>query len=172
MLSEAAANSDSITSSSVNAPRSEVQSESLGQVIGVLKTRIEVELDRRRVVKESSWQWYALGAVRPSSGESFSQYGVRIPTVSEEGQLENVPVVAPSCEDAGPSRFQSSAGNGMKTVSQTPVKLPGQFAVSSPSASSRKRSAVEDPNFASALASQSPRGKHQKTVPVFQGGFP
>ena len=41
-------------------------------------------------------------------------------------------------------------------MSRSPVNLPRQFEVSSPSASSLKRAVVEDPTFASALASQSP----------------
>ena len=69
MLSEAAAFFDSITSSSVYAPWSEVESESSGQVIGDSKTCFEKALDRRRVGKDTSEHWYALGAVRPSSGE-------------------------------------------------------------------------------------------------------
>ena len=50
-----------------------------------------------------------------------------------------------------------------KKVSRSPVKLPGQFEVSSPSASCRKRIVVDDPNFASALASECPRGKTRKS---------
>ena len=73
MLSEAAAFSDSITSSSVYASCSEVDSESSGQGIGVLKAFFEKALDCRRVVEDTSEQWYALVAVRSSSGESSSQ---------------------------------------------------------------------------------------------------
>ena len=64
MLSEAAATSDSITSSSVFAPLSKIESESSGQLIGHLKTCFKKALDRRRVIKDTSEQWYALGAVR------------------------------------------------------------------------------------------------------------
>ena len=61
MLSEAAAVFDSITSSSLYAPWSEVESESLGRIIADLKTCFEKALDPRRVVKDTSEQWYALG---------------------------------------------------------------------------------------------------------------
>ena len=84
MLSEAAAISDSITSSSLYAPWSEVESESSARIIADLNTCFRKALDRRRVVKDTSEQWYALGAVRPSSVESSSQYSVRISTVVEE----------------------------------------------------------------------------------------
>ena len=97
--------------------------------------------------------------MRPSSGETSSQYGVRISTVVEERQVDYVPVAAPSCKVAGHSRHLSSSGKGQKEVSRSPVKLPRQFEFSSSSASSRKRAVVNDPVFASALASECPRGK-------------
>ena len=178
MLSDAAAISDSITSSSLYAPWSEVESESSARIIADLKTCFEKALERRRVVKDTSEQWYSLGAVRPSSGESSSQYGVRISTVVEEGQVDYVPVAAPSHKVAGHSRHLSSSGKGKKKVSRSPVKLPRQFEVSSPSVSSRKRTVSEDPNFAAALSTESPRGKTRKSgrsrkaAPVFQGGMP
>ena len=135
-LSEAAAISDSIFSSSLYAPWSEVESKSSGRTIADLKICFKNALDRLRVVKDTSEQWYALGAVRPSSGGS-SQYSVRISTVVEEGQVDFVPVVAPSRKVAGHSRHLSSLGKGTKKVSRSPAKLPRQFKVSSPSASSQ-----------------------------------
>ena len=116
-----------------------MESELSGRVIADLKTWFEKALDRRRVVKDTSEQWYALGAVRPSSGESSPQYGVRISTVVEEGQLEYVPVAAPTRKIAGHSRHFSAPGKGKGKVSRSPVKLPRQFEVASPSTSSRKR---------------------------------
>ena len=85
VLSEAAAISDSINSSSVYVPWSIVESEWFARINSDLKTCFEKVLERRRMVKDTSEQWYRLGAVRPSSGESSSQYGVRISTVVEEG---------------------------------------------------------------------------------------
>ena len=178
MLYEAAAISDSISRSSHYAPGSEVENKSSAQIIADLKTWFEKALDRGRVIKDTSEQWYALGAERPSSGESTSQYGVRISTFLKEGQVEYVPVAAPSRKVAGHSRHLSSPGKGKKKVSQSPVKLPRQFEVSSPSAGSRKRIAVNDPAFASASASERPRGKTRKSrrdrkaAPLFQGGRP
>ena len=78
------------------APCSEVESKSSGQIFADLKTCFEKALDQCRVVKYTSEQWYALGDVRPSSGESSSQYGVRISTVVVERQIDFVPHVAPS----------------------------------------------------------------------------
>ena len=177
MLSEVPEISDSITGSSVYAPWSEVESGSSGQVIGDLKTCFEKALDRHRVVKGTIEQWYALGAVRPSSGETSSQYGVRISKIVEEAQVDYVPVVAPCRNVAAPSRHHSSP-EIRKKVSRSPVKLPRQFEVSSPSASSRKHAVVKDPTFASTLASQPARGKarrsgrDRKAAPVFQGRMP
>ena len=178
MLSEAAAISDSITSSSLHAPWSEVESESSGRIIADLMTCSEKALDRCRVVKDTSEPWYALGAVRPWSVESSSQYGVRISTVIEEGQVDYAPVVALFREVAGHSRQSSSPRKGKKEVSRSPIRLPGQFEVSSPSAKSRKRALVDDPTFASELASESLRGKSRKSgrdgkaAPVLRGGMP
>ena len=60
-------------------------SQSSDQIVADLKTCLEKALDRRRIVKGTSEQWYALGAMRPSSGESTSQYGVRISTFVKKG---------------------------------------------------------------------------------------
>ena len=96
MLTEAAAISDSITSSSVYVPWSTVETESATRIFVDLKACFEKAVERRRVEKDTSEQWYRLGAVRSSSGESSSQYGVRISTVVEEGQVDYVPIAAPS----------------------------------------------------------------------------
>ena len=142
-----------------------------------MNARVEKDFDRRRVVSNTSEQWYALSAVRPSSGEFSSQYGVRISTVEKEGQVDYVLVVAPSRKVAGPSRHHSSPGKSKMKVLRSTVILPRKFEVSSLSASSRKRAVVEDPTFASALASQSPSGNYRrsgrdwKAAPVFQGGM-
>ena len=175
MLSEAAAISDSITSSSLYVPWSAVESELSAQIVSDLKTGFEKALERRRVVKDTSEQWYRLGALRPPSGESSSQYGVRISTVVEEGQVDYMPVAAPSRKVASQSRRLTSPGKGKKKVSHSAVKLPRQFEVSSPSLCPRKRTVIDDPNFAAALTTESPRGKtrrsgrDRKAAPTFQG---
>ena len=112
MLSEAAAIADSFTSSSVYVPWPTVESESSARICADLKTCFEKAVERRRLVKDTSEQWYRLGAVRPSSGESSSQYGVRISTVVEEGQVDYVPVAAPSRKVSNQSRGLSSPGKG------------------------------------------------------------
>ena len=62
-------------------------------------------------------------------------------------------------------------------MSRSPVKLPRQFEVCSPAVSSRKRTVIDDPSFAVALATESPRGETRKSgrdrraAPVFQGGM-
>ena len=178
MLSEAAGISDSITSTSVYVPWSTVESKSSARIISDLKTSFEKAVQRRRVVKDTSEQWYRLGAVRPSSGESSSQYGVRISTVVEEVQVDYVPVAAPSRKASSQSRGLSSPGKGKKKVSHSLVQVRRQFEVSSPSPSSRKRTMIDDPHFAAALTTESPRGKtresgrDRKAAPIFQGGMP
>ena len=178
MLSEAAAISDSITSSSVYVPWSTVESESSARIISDLKTCFEKVLERRRVVKDTSEQWYRLGAVRPSSGESTSQCGVRISTVVEEGQVDYVPVAAPSRKSSGHRRESGSPSKGKKKVSHSPVRVHRHFEISSPPVSSHKRTVSDDPEFAAALMAESPRGKarrsgrDRKAAPIFQGGMP
>ena len=177
MLSEAAAISDSITSSSLYVPWSAVESEPSARLISDLKTCFEKALERRLVVKDTSEQWYRLGAVRPSSGESSSQYGVRISTVVEEGQVDHVPVAAPSRKVASQNGRPTSPENGKKKVSPSPVKVPRQFEVSSPSVSSRKRTVIADPNFAAALTTEwkgktRKSGRDREAAPIFQGGMP
>ena len=178
VLSEAAAISDSITSSSVYVPWSTVESESSARIIADLKTCFEKAVERRRVVKDTSEQWYRLGAVRPSSGESLSQCGVRISTVVEEGQVDYVPVAAPSRKVFSQSRGLSSPGKGKKKVSHSPVKVHRHFEVSSPPVSSRKRTVTDDPSFAAALMTESLRGKTRRSgrdrqaAAIFQGGMP
>ena len=96
----------------------------------------------------------------------------------EGGQVDYVPGAAPSREIAGHSRHPSSPGKGKKRVVRIPVKLPRQFEVSSHSFNSRKRTVVDDPSFASALASERPQGKTRKSgrdrkaTPAFQRGMP
>ena len=164
MLSEAAGISDSITSSSVYVPWSTVESESSARIISDLKMCFEKAVERRRVVKDTSEQWYRLGAVRPSSGESSSRCGVRISTVVEEGQVGYVPVAAPSRKASSQSRGLSFPGKGKKKVSHSPVQVRRQFEVSSPSPSSRKRTVIDDPHFVAALTTESPLGKKRERV--------
>ena len=116
--------------------------------------------------------------MRPSSGESSSQYGVRLSTVVEEGQVDYVPVAAPSRKVASQSRRLTSPGKGKKKVSYSPVKVSRQFEVSSPSLSPLKRIVIDDPNFDAALTTESPRGKTRKSgrdrkaASIFQRGMP
>ena len=129
-LCEAAAISDSITSSSLYAPWSEVESESSGRIIADLKTCFEKALDHRRIVKVTSEQWYALGAMQPSSGESSSQYSVHFSTVVEEGQVDYVPNAAPSRKVAGHSRHLCSPGKGKKYLgAQISCRVSSKFQV-------------------------------------------
>ena len=96
----------------------------------------------------------------------------------DEGQVDYVPVAAPSRKACSQSRGPSSPGKEKKKVSHSPVQVRRQFEVSSPPVSSRKRTVTDDANFAAALISESPRGKTRKSgrdrkaAPVFQGGIP
>ena len=178
MLSEAAAISDSITSGSFYVPWSAVETESSARIISDLKTSFEKALERRRVVKDTSEQWYRLSAVRPSSGESSSQYGVRISTVVEEGQVDYVPVAAASRKVASQSRRISSQEKGKRKCLTVQSNYLVNLKCLVPLSAPRKRTVIDDPNFAAALTTESPRGKTRKSgrdrkaAPIFQGGMP
>ena len=79
-------------------------SQSSGHIVADLKMCLENALDRRRVVKDTNDDWYALGAKTPSAGESTSQNSFCTSTVFEEGQVEYVPVNAPNGSVPGPTK--------------------------------------------------------------------
>ena len=89
-----------------------------------------------------------------------------------------MPLAAPSRKVASQSRRLISPGKGEKKVSHSPVKVPRQFDVSSPSLSPQKRTVIDDPNFAAALTTEFLRektrrsGRDRKAAPIFQGEMP
>ena len=129
---------------------------------------------RRRAVVTRRLVPLAGGASMPFAGSSHE----RSRELLEEGQVDYVPVAAPSRKAFSQSRGLSSPGKGKKKVSHSPVQVRRQFEVSSPPVSSRKRTVTDDPNFAAALMTESPRGKTRKSgrdrkaAPTFQGGMP
>ena len=114
---------------------------------------------RRRSAKDTSERWYHDGTPR---SETASRPGVRIIDVVEEGRVEYEPVAAPAFGPPGPSKIRSSSSKRKRKVSRSPVKLPRRFEVSSPPATPPRRSLVEDPSFASALAAPPSRGKSRR----------
>ena len=90
MLTEFAAISDRITHSAVFEPWSHVETTSRSQVVADVCECVSEALDRRRMLKDSQEQWYAVGGIRPSSQGSTSRSGVRISNVVEEGRVEYV----------------------------------------------------------------------------------
>ena len=175
MLSESVAIADSIASSPVYAPWSVVASASSSQVIADMCACWDRVVLRHRSAKDTSERWYHGGTPR---SETAPRPGVRISDVVEEGRVEYVPVAPPAFRPPGPSRIHSSSSNRKRKATRSPLKLPWRFEVSSPPASPPRRSLVEDPSFASALAASTCRGKSRRSgrdrraAPVFQMGFP
>ena len=175
MLSESLAIADSITPCPVSAPWSVVESACASLVITDLGGCWERVVLRRRTAKDSSERWYHDCTPR---SETASSPGVIISDVVEEGRVEYVPVAAPALGPPGPSKIRSSSSKRKREISRNPVKLPRRFEVLSPRASSLKQSLVEDPNFASTLATPASHGKSRRSgrdfpaTPVFQTGFP
>ena len=88
MLAESAAICDSITNSAVFGPWSHVETASSSQVVAEVSACVNQAVDRRRALKDSEEQWYAVGGIRPSSEDSASRSGVRISNIVEEGRVE------------------------------------------------------------------------------------
>ena len=88
MLAESAAKSERITHSAVFEPWSHVETTSRSQVVADVRGCVTQALDRRRMVKDSQEQWYAVGGIRPSSEDSAFRSGVRISNIVEEGRVE------------------------------------------------------------------------------------
>ena len=153
MLSESVAIADSITSSPVHAPRSVVATASASQVIADMCACWDWVVLRRRSAKDTSERWYHGGNPR---SETASRPRVRISDVVE-GRVDYVPVSAPALGPPGPNKIRSPSINWKRKITRSPVKLPRRFEISSPPASPPRRSLVEDPSFASALAAPASR---------------
>ena len=91
MLAESAAICDSNTNSAVFEAWSHVETASRSQVVAEVCPCVNQAVDRRRAVRDSQEQWYAVGGIRPSSENSASQSGVRISNIVEHGRVEYVP---------------------------------------------------------------------------------
>ena len=177
MLTESAAICDSITNSAVFEPWSHVETPFRSQVVAEVCACVNQAVDRRRAVKDSQEKWYAVGGIRPSSEDSASRSGVRISNIVEEGQMENVPVRAPSVSVPGSTNLRVSSGKSKKRkISRSPVKR--RFKIASPSLSSQQHRVVEDLGFSAALDRQQScrksrrTGRNRRAAPFFQGGLP
>ena len=123
MLAESAAISDRIRHSAVFEPWSHVETTSRSQVVPDVCGCVNEALDRRRLVKDSQEQWYAVGSIRPSSEDSTSRSGVRISNIVEERRVEYVPGRLPTFISPGPCNLRVSSGKLKKrTISRSPVK--------------------------------------------------
>ena len=143
MLTECAAISDRITHSAVFEPWSHVETTSRSQVVAEVCGCVSEALDRRRMLKDSQEQCYAVGGIRPSSEDSTSRSGVRISNVVEERRVEYVPVRGPSASVPGPSNLSVSSGKSRKrSISRSPVKR--RFEIASPHPASQQHRLVED----------------------------
>ena len=153
MLAESAAICDSITNSAVFEPWNHVETASRSQVVAEFCACVNQAVDRRRAVKDSQEQWYAVGGIRPSSEDSASRPGVRISNIVEDGRVEYFPVKAPLISVPGPSNQRVSSGTSKKKkFSRSPVKR--RFEIASPPLSSQQHRVIEDMGFSAALDRQ------------------
>ena len=109
LLAESAEVCYSITSSAVLGTWSHVETASRSEVVAEFCACVNQAVDRRRAVKDSQEQWYALGGIRPFQEHSASRSGVRISKVVEEGWFEYVPVNVLSFSTPGPSNLRVSS---------------------------------------------------------------
>ena len=114
LLAESAAICDSIKNSAVFEPWSHVETASYSQVVADVCACVIQAVDRRRAVKDSKEQWYAVGGTRPSSEDSASRSGVRISNIMKEGRVEYVPVSDPSISTSGPNNLRVSSRKSKK----------------------------------------------------------
>ena len=153
MLTESASISDRITHSAVFEPWSHVETTTRSQVVVDVCGCVKEAIDRRRLVKDSQEQWYAVGDIRPSSEDSTPGSGVRISNIVEEGRVGYVPVRVISFIFPGPSNLRASSGKSKKrTISRSPVKR--RFENASPAPGSQRYRIVEDLSFSAALDRQ------------------
>ena len=132
---------------------SHVKTVSCAQLVAEVCACVNQAVDRRRAVKDSQIQWYAVGGLRPSSEDSASWSSVRISKKVEEGRVEYVPVRTPSFSVPGPSNLRvSSEKSEKRKVSRSPVKR--RFEIASPPVSSQQHLVVEDLGFSAALDRQ------------------
>ena len=172
MFTESAALSDKITHSAVFKPWSHAETTSHSQVVADVCGCVSEALDRRRMLKDSQEQWYAVGGIRPSSRDSTSRSCVRISNVVEEGRVEYVHVRASSASVPGPSNLRvSSRKFRKKSISRSSVKR--RFEAASPPPSSQQRRLDEDMSFSATLDRQQPCKKSRRSerkrraAPVF-----
>ena len=153
IMTESAAICDSITNSAPFEPWSHVESASRSQVVAEAFGCVNRAVERRRVVKDSEEQWYAVGGIRPSSEDSASRSGVRISNIVEEGRVEYVPVGAPSVSVPGPSYLPASSRKcEERKISRSPVKK--RFEIENPLLSSQQHCVAKDLSFSAALDRQ------------------
>ena len=87
---------------------------SRSQVVAEVCACVNQAVDRRRAVKYSQKQWYAICGIRPTSEGSASQSGVRISDIVDEGRVESVPVRASSVSVPGTSNLRVPLGKSRK----------------------------------------------------------
>ena len=177
MLAESAALSHRITHSAVFEPLDHVETTSRSQVVADVCGCLNEALDRRRLVKDSQEQWYAVGGIRPSSEDSTTRSSFRFSNIVEEGRVEYVSVRVPFPISPGPSNLRDSSGKSKRrTISRSPVKR--RFEVASPPPASQQHRIVEDLSFSATLERQQSCKKSRRSerkrraAPVFQGGLP
>ena len=131
VLAEIAAICDSITSSAVLEPWSHVETVSRSQMVAEVCACVNQPVDRRRAVKDSQEQWYAVIGIRPSSEDSAPRSGVTISKNVGEGRVEYVPLSVPPLSTPGPKNLRVSSGKSRKRkISRSPVKR--RFPIASP----------------------------------------
>ena len=148
MLSESVAVADSVTSSLFFTPSSFLETACASQVIIDPRAWWDWVVLRRCTAKHNSERWYHGSTPR---SETASSPGMRISDSVEEGRVECVPVVLPALGPPGPSKTRSSPSKRERKTSQSPMKLPQNFQISSPPASPQRRSLLEDLKFLSVL---------------------
>ena len=176
MLAESAAISDRITHSAVFEPWGHVETTSPSQVVADVYGCLNEALDRRRVVRDSQEQWYAVGGIRPSSEDSNPDPVSRFQISWRRGESSTFLYVSLLLFFLVPVIYVFLLGSQKSgQFSRSPVKR--RFGVASASPASQQHRIVEDLSFSAALDRQqsckkSWRSERKRGAPVFQGELP
>ena len=128
ILSESVAIADCITSSSVYAQWSHVETACAGQVVSDLRACWDRAI--LRTADDMSDRWNHGGNPR---SETSSRPVAQISEVAEEGRVAYVPVASPALGQSGPSKILCSRSKRKRKISRSPAKgrprFPDEFSI-------------------------------------------
>ena len=179
MLLSAANVAGSFCEDSLYDPWTVILPEGYAAVVAALNRAYDVVVVHRKDARDTSERWFGVARVESSAvGESSGQQAVRISSVVEIGQVENLPQSVSAMQVPSTRLGIKSPGKGKQKKSETPAKfaLKRRFEFDDESVVLPKRRRVyfDDPTFALALriddktVSSRRSGRSRRAATVFQ----